>query len=197
MNPEIAAIIPAAGSSRRMGRPKQLLPLSGRPLVNFAVERLRSAGIEEIILVVGCYKNEILKSVRGLDVKTAENHLPDSHMIDSVRAGLDQVSSRVSGLMILPVDSCLASVHTLRALMKIHAADPLKFIRPHSGTGGGHPLIVPEKYIEDIRGRKLQSLRHLLRKKKDLINMHCTDPGAFLDLDTAADYEKALNIMLS
>lgn len=195
MKPGIAAIIPAAGRSSRMGCPKQLLPLSGRPLVKFAVERLHSAGIREIILVVGCYKNEILKSVRGLDVKTAENHLPDSHMIDSIRAGLEQVSSRASGLMILPVDSCLASVHTITALVEMHAANPLKFIRPHSGTGGGHPLIVPRKYIEDIRAGKLQSLRHLLRKKKDLINIHCRDPGAFLDLDTVCDYEKALRIM--
>lgn len=178
-----------------MGCPKQLLPVSGRPLVNFAVERLHSLGIREIILVVGCHKNEILKSVRGLEVKTAENQLPDSHMIDSIRAGLEQVSSRASGLMILPVDSCLASVHTFTALMEIHAANPLKFIRPHSGTGGGHPLIVPGKYIEHIRAGKLQNLRHLLRNRKDVINMHCMDPGAFLDIDTVSDYEKALSIM--
>jgi molybdenum cofactor cytidylyltransferase len=192
MKTALSAIIPAAGRSLRMGRPKQLLPVKGRPMVQFAVERLKHAGIREIILVLGCCREQVTRCVQGLEIKIAVNSLPDSHMLDSVRFGIEHIPRQASGAFIMPVDSCFASVDTLRALIELHGEYPDRFIRPHSGGRGGHPLTVPEKYFEDIGSRELKSLRHLLMQEKDhLVNMHCADTGAFLDLDTTADYENA------
>jgi len=190
----LEAVIAAAGKSLRMGTPKQLLFFAGMPLAAFAIRRLRAAGVKDITLVVGCYKEKVLKAVEKLDVKIAENHIPNSEMIDSIRAGLENVSGNASGVMIVPVDSCFASAITLEALMALHLEKPERFIRPYWDNRGGHPLIIPAGYIRDIKNKDLQSLRHLVRQKQDIINMHCTDPGAFLDLDTLADYKRALDM---
>src|SRR4051812_46993340 len=47
------ALIPAAGLSQRMGRPKLLLPLGGRPVLEHVVSALRAGGAAEVLVVVG------------------------------------------------------------------------------------------------------------------------------------------------
>ena len=49
----IFALLPAAGTSSRMGRPKLALPLGGRTVLERVIETVRSAKIEDILVVLG------------------------------------------------------------------------------------------------------------------------------------------------
>src|SRR6185436_12879800 len=51
--PFVSALVLAAGGSTRMGRPKQLLPLAGKPLLQHALDNAAASGVDEIVLVLG------------------------------------------------------------------------------------------------------------------------------------------------
>jgi molybdenum cofactor cytidylyltransferase len=59
----ISAILLAAGQSKRMGRPKMLLPWGNTTVLGKVIETIRNAGIDDILVVTGGAKNEVEKLV--------------------------------------------------------------------------------------------------------------------------------------
>jgi CTP:molybdopterin cytidylyltransferase MocA len=84
----IGAVLLAAGKSTRMGEPKQVLPLAGRPLLAHTLENLQTARISEIILVLGFAADEIRRRVAVDGVKVVENPDYEQGMGSSLRVGL-------------------------------------------------------------------------------------------------------------
>jgi len=60
---QVSAILLAAGSSRRMGRIKQLLPLGNKPVISHCLDTLIASEINDIVVVLGQHRAEILRSL--------------------------------------------------------------------------------------------------------------------------------------
>ena len=90
----IAAVILAAGQSRRMGRPKLLLPLAGRSVVGRVVENARGSACGEIVVVVGEAEDPIAAEVRGPLVRLVVNGRSREGMGTSLAAGIGRASCR-------------------------------------------------------------------------------------------------------
>ena len=58
-----SGLVLAAGSSTRLGQPKQLLPFRGAPLLSSAVAVARSAGLDEVVVVLGAAATEVREQV--------------------------------------------------------------------------------------------------------------------------------------
>lgn len=58
----IAAIVPAAGQSRRMGVPKQLLPFAGTTVLGHIVDQLLESNVDEVYVVTGHAADEIRRA---------------------------------------------------------------------------------------------------------------------------------------
>src|SRR3954468_1634613 len=72
--PRIAAVVLAAGMSRRMGRPKALLPLGGLPLIVRVVEPILSLQvISPIVVVTGHHADQVKHAMDGCDVELVHN----------------------------------------------------------------------------------------------------------------------------
>ena len=61
----VSAVVLAAGASARMGRPKQLLPWGGCPMVRHVAETLAGSTASEVIVVVGCRADEVTPAALG------------------------------------------------------------------------------------------------------------------------------------
>ena len=61
--PVVSAIVLAAGASTRMGRPKQLLPWGGVPMVRHVAHTLASSMAGEVVVVVGCRADAVARAV--------------------------------------------------------------------------------------------------------------------------------------
>src|SRR5580704_3141709 len=90
-NVPVSAVILAAGTSTRMGRPKQLLPLGGTTVLARAIENARSAGLVEMVLVLGASAEAIRRQlpqslVEGL--KVVVNQAYAQGMASSLREGI-------------------------------------------------------------------------------------------------------------
>jgi molybdenum cofactor cytidylyltransferase len=82
------AILPAAGASRRMGRPKLLLPFNGGPLVAGVVNALLGGGVEEIVLVTAPEDEDLRGWARRSGIESAVNPDPGRGMLSSIREGI-------------------------------------------------------------------------------------------------------------
>jgi len=84
-----AAIVLAAGASRRLGRPKQLVPFRGRPLLQVVVDAVAQWPVETVIVILGAHAEEILDAVDFGDAVVAINEDWAEGIASSLRVGLD------------------------------------------------------------------------------------------------------------
>lgn len=85
---QIAAIVLAAGSSERMGQPKQLLPVGDQPMVRHVTEVVVSAGLSQVIVVIGAHAQAMAAALRDLPVDIVVNESWAEGMSSSMRTGL-------------------------------------------------------------------------------------------------------------
>jgi molybdenum cofactor cytidylyltransferase len=174
-----------------MGRPKQLLPLGDRTVIEHCIGSIIAAGIAEIVVVLGPGQDEIAQLIRPLPVAIAPNDLGESEMADSVRTGLRAVGAGASGVLICLSDHPLVRPETIRAVAALHKEHPESIIIPCCKRKGGHPTLFPRDIIREISGKK--SLRDVRDSHAETIRyLDVADEGVALDMDTYGDYERML-----
>lgn len=186
------AILPAAGASRRMGRPKLLLPFQGGTVVGSLVQALREGGISGIVLVTAP-DDEALRAwaaKAGIPgVRVAINPDPDRGMLSSILEGI----ARVPGdepIVVCPADLPALRASTVAAVLTA-AGRHLLTVASYQGRRG-HPLVISPKLIPEIETLDLSvGLRELLDRHPDLVHeVEVDDPGAVHDMDTPEEYRE-------
>ena len=189
MQPRVAAILLAAGRSRRMGCCKQLLPLDGRPVIIHLLEGLLAAGPEEVIIVTGTTGMDIETAVSHLPVTVTRNPDPESDMAQSVRVGMGRVSSTASGVLVCLADTPLIESGTNRLLLHEHQRRPDKILIPSCHDRKGHPALIPRAIMADID--RQPTLKDVIRNNGQLLHLVAVDdPGVLEDMDTPEDYRR-------
>lgn len=187
MEHRVSAILLAAGSSRRMGTSKQLLPVGDKPAVVRCLEAIVAAGLEDIVVVVAPAGEAVGELVRPFPVTVVSNEHADSDMAQSVRAGVAAISAAVTGVCIALADHPLVSPETYRTLLQHHAREPEAILIPVHAGRRGHPTLFPRPVLEEISF--LPTLRDVLaRHFGRVLPMAVSDPGVVLDMDTPEEY---------
>jgi len=202
MEPKVSALLLAAGSSKRIGQPKQLLPLNGKPLIAHGLETLLSSGVHEVVVVLGPQAWEIARIVGetaeraapGSKVGTVVNDAPGSDMAASVRKGLTALRRDVSGVLVFPADHPLVTAGTVRRLIDVHRMVPADIVVPVRQGRRGHPALFPADCLrrELTEGRTLRDLARAAGEAVTLVEVD--DEGVVLDVDTMEDYRRIVDI---
>jgi molybdenum cofactor cytidylyltransferase len=192
MLPKVAALVPAAGQSRRMGCCKQLLPLPDRPVIVRCLETIRAAGIDDIVLVLGePYGAAIAQVVTPYSPQIVWNPDQESDMAQTLRCGLPPLPADVSGILVFVPDYPLVRTDTCRALVAQHLLDPAAILIPTWQGRKGHPVLVPAAIMHALPNHP--TLRQLLASYPDQVSLVVTaDEGTILDMDTPGDYQTLL-----
>jgi len=191
MSEGIAALLLAAGRSRRMGagRLKQLLPYGDRTAVRRCVETIREGGVERIVAVIAP-REELRAAFAGLSARLVENPDPESDMRTSVHLGLGALGLDAGAVLICLADHPLVRAATIRALAAEHAAHPGGILVPAFLGRRGHPVLFPRAALAGI-GAGLT-----LREARDawpggVREVGVDDEGVAIDVDTPEEYERA------
>lgn len=195
------AVLPAAGVSRRMGRPKLLLPFQGRPVVAGVTEALRQAGAEPIVLVTSAERTDVQDWARAAGLRVAINPAPERGMLSTVQAGIaalgggDELARRGEVLLVAPADLPVLQAATVTELLRRQAAAGAPLAVPVIAGRRGHPLAIASELIPEIATLDLDvGLRQLLdRHAAEVLEVEVADPGAVEDVDTPRDYERLLD----
>jgi len=185
----VAAIVAAAGLSRRMGSCKQLLELGGKTALARCLETLLAGGVREIVVVVGVNNEAVAAEAGRFPVKIVVNNDPHGDMASSVRAGRAVLPATASAVIVALSDYPLIQPVTVKRLRYAHAEEPDRIVIPCHNDQRGHPLLFPSRVLEELKGDLI--LRDLVRV--DPTRLRCImvdDPGILADMDTPADYRR-------
>ena len=194
MTRRVSAILLAAGASRRMGRPKPLLPVGDRPSVVRCIEALRHAGVAEVVVVVakGGVGDAVARAVTHLGATIATNPDAGSDMAGSIRVALAAADPSASGVLVALCDHPLVAPGTVSVLRAEHTLHPDAILVPVYEGRKGHPTLFPRAILEEIAA--LPTLRDVVRKDQARVReIDVGDEGVILEMDTPEEYARLLS----
>lgn len=186
---DVAAIVLAAGRSRRMGQFKPLLPFGDRTVIDHCIDNLRRGGVENIAVVVGHRAADLQKHLQTANVVLAVNPDPDSKMSDSVACGVSQIPSSTKAILITPVDHPAVPAAVIRRLIESWQNGAGLVVPTWEGRGG-HPVLVDSAYRNELLGLdRDRGLRGLFGSHAGQVTRLTVDSSYIArDMDTWDDY---------
>jgi molybdenum cofactor cytidylyltransferase len=194
--PRIAAVVLAAGSSRRMGdRHKLLLDVAGVPMIRRTVRNVLDASPVETAVVTGHRADEIEAALAGLPVKFARNPDHEQGQPTSVAAGVRVLSAPCDAVMIVLGDQPQLTSADLAELISVYRrVDGPSIVVPHHKGRRGNPVIFAARHIPEVLSGSVNvGCRHLIETRGDEVARPEMESDVFtLDCDTPEDFERLL-----
>lgn len=197
----ICAIVLAAGRSERMGTQKLLLPLAKEPVIARVVDELLHSPLQQIIVVVGCDREQIHHALAGRAVTFASNPDPEGDMLSSVRCGLRALPASCKGVLLALGDQPGVTSQLVGALIRaFHTPSPEggipkeDIIVPTHDGRRGHPLLFNARYREEILTRYDGVGLHglLAAHPEALAELEVSTAAELEDMDTPEDYQRQM-----
>ncbi len=189
----IAAVILAAGESRRMGQPKMLLPFGRSTVLETVIANVLASPAEMTVVVLGAHRSRLIPLVRRYPVEIVVNPEPARGMLSSVQAGLRALPRAPGAVFIMPGDHPAVPAAVFSALAEARARSGRGLIVPVHQGRGGHPLLIDLRYRAGIgRLNSEIGLRGLLALHPgDVLRLETDAAGVLFDLDRPEDYRRA------
>lgn len=188
----VAALIVAAGMSSRMKAFKPLLKINSKTIIETSIATLRSAGINEIMVVTGNCAAELESVLKGMGVSYVRNeNYAETTMFESAKLGFKQLRERCKSVFFLPADIPLFKLHSLQMMLDVMAGTGASIVQPRYKGKGGHPLLIKEAcFLQILEHDGRNGLRGALAGIADsMIEIELPDPGLVMDADTPEEYE--------
>ena len=192
MEAEVGAIVLAAGSSSRMGQPKQLLPIDGQPMVRRVTEAMCESGLGQVVVVVGAHAEAVTAALAGLPVEIVTNQDWAEGMSTSLRAGLGALGPEVQAVLIALADQPALTPDLLRTLVARHQSSGAPITAPFYRGQRGNPVLFDRNLFPDLlavegdRGGRALFARY----QGQIECLEVDDPAVIQDIDTYEDYER-------
>lgn len=150
----IAAVIVAAGSSRRLGQPKQLLVMDGEPMLQRAIRLACESGAAPMLVVLGAHRELIESRVDFSGATIIVNDKWEEGIACSIRAGVEAVESEapgISGVLLMTCDQPRVTAEHLRRMIDAFAAQSgVAAVASVYAGRRGIPAIFPRQAIADL-----------------------------------------------
>ncbi|MEZ5669138.1 MAG: molybdopterin-binding/glycosyltransferase family 2 protein [Alphaproteobacteria bacterium] len=186
--PRIAAVVLAAGQSRRMGAENKLLaPLDGVAMVRRVAETVCASGVSEVVAVTGHEHAAVADALAGLPVKLVHNPDFAQGLSTSVRTGLGIVSAEADGALVQLGDMPDIRSDTLdRLIAAFNPAEGRAICIPTFNGRRGNPVLWGRRFFDDLaQVRGDSGGRQILADYAELIcEVGTDDPGILMDVDT-------------
>jgi molybdenum cofactor cytidylyltransferase len=192
------ALVPAGGQSTRMGRPKLLLPLGERTVLEHVIASLRVAEVAPILVVVASHLPQLatVAEQAGADALLLSEATPD--MRTTVERGLRWLEERLhprpdDGWLLVPADHPTLDAAVVRSLVEARARYPERsiFIPTFQGRRG-HPTLIAWQHVPGMRSLPAgEGLNLYLRQQAaQTLEVPVLSADVLCDLDTPEDYER-------
>jgi molybdenum cofactor cytidylyltransferase len=152
----VAAVILAAGGSRRLGQPKQLLTHRGETLLNRAIRVASDGGALPVLAILGAEFERIRVSIQSRSVIAVRNDRWRQGMGSSIRAGMRALAvcaPDVQGVLLMSCDQPRLSADHLRTLITGFRSEAAPVIVASSYAGvHGVPAVFPRSTFDELCG---------------------------------------------
>ena len=194
------ALIPAAGKSRRMGRPKLSLPLGGRTVIEHVISALQEAGLSDILVVLGPHVAHLSALLHRAGARVLVPADETHTMRATVEQGLTWLENRLhprptESWFLVPADYPILEPAIIRKLVRKHQRNRRYsiFLPTYQGRRG-HPALIGWKHVQAIRALppEVGLNVYFRRQQKRTLEVAVDSPTILWDLDTPEDYARIL-----
>jgi len=188
----VSAILLAAGESRRMGKFKQLLPLSGKSFVKCCVDNLLASKASEVIVVTGHKESAIRDELINRPVKLAHNPEYLKGMAASVKHGFEAVSPHSDAALIALVDQPQIGPDLIDRLIDSYETDRPLITIPTYLNRNGHPIIVDMRLRDEVAAMDIKlGLRQVIHAHSaGVARIAVSSDVVLIDADYPEDYRR-------
>jgi len=196
-NAQVSAVILAAGTSSRMGQAKQLLPLGGTTVLARTIDNVRSAGLVEMVLVLGASAEAIRRQLpRSLleGLKVVVNQAYRQGMASSLREGLSALDPQTGAALIILGDQPFVRPQTLHQIMAGYHRSGAQIVIPSHQGKRGNPVLLSRSVFPEVMALEGDTgCRAIFPNHLDaILKLEVEDPGILLDIDNQDDYDRLM-----
>ncbi len=186
----VSAIILGAGESKRMGQPKQILPLQTTTILGQVIDHVQRSNVDEITLVLGYQADHIAERVHAESIKVAINPNFRQGISSSIKCGLRQVPRETKAVMIVLGDQPWIDEKIINRLIEAHRESKPGITVPTNKGVRGHPVIFDMKYKQELLNLKGDTGgKHIVeRHPGDVLEIEMNSQSIIEDIDTESDY---------
>jgi len=190
----LAAVILAAGESRRMGSPKALIPMRGITFVQHLVDatRLPRVGVTRIVLGAGA------EEIRAkLDVDSAMivvNPDWEKGQLSSIHIAIRSLPPGTEGLILAPVDHPLISTNLVLRLIKHFDSSDKPIVLPTFHSRRGHPVIFRASLYDELleASPEVGARQVVWAHEQEIAEVATEEEGVVLNLNDPETLKKAM-----
>jgi molybdenum cofactor cytidylyltransferase len=188
----IAAVVLAAGSSRRMGRNKLLLELGGQSVLRTAARAAVDAGLQPVTVVLGHEAERVAAELAGLHCRTVVNPDHLRGVATSLHAGVKSLPAESSALVVVLGDMPFVTAAMIRSLVERYQATGARVVVSRYGDVEAPPTLFDRSVFPELLSVGGDRCARVVARRHESEGAVMAWPaGALRDLDVADDYAQA------
>lgn len=194
---KVAAIVLAAGASRRMKQAKMTLAYKDSTVLGTVLTALYSAGVNPLIVVIGGAKDAVEKALSDLPFEVICTYNPEyehTEMLDSLQIGMQHLPDDTDAFLIVLGDQPQIQAEVVRAMVQEYESTGQTLLIPSYRMRRGHPWLVGKAHWQSLRDLQSgQTMRDFIQRHQNQIHYLVVDtPSILEDMDTPEDYQRAI-----
>lgn len=186
--PFVAGLVLAAGGSRRLGRPKQLLPYAGATLLDHTIATARACEFDQLLVAVGGESERVRSRVDLSGADVVDNPGFGAGCSSSIAVAMEALDPATTVLVLMLGDQPGVVPASVRVLLAARGDAPVAVCRYEDGRG--HPFAFGREVFADLRSlHGDKAVWRMLDERADGVEEVPVAGRVPLDVDTWADYE--------
>jgi molybdenum cofactor cytidylyltransferase len=188
------AMILAAGESKRMGKPKLLLPFGDKTIIETIVQSVVSSNVEKTLVILGSGREKIEEKIKNYPVKIVYNRDFRSGMLSSVQCGFKALPKETRAVLVVLGDQPKTSKTVINKLVDAYKSSGKGIVLPLYKKERGHPVLIDVKYRKEVESLSPEvGLRGTVyNHPEDILEVEVETPSIVQDIDDESDYKREL-----
>ena len=192
----VAAVVLAAGESRRMGRNKLLLPWGDTTVLGQTIANTLASGVAEVVVITGHEGEAVTRvadvvGVAGV-VAIIWNEDYAKGMLSSVQTAVRSRPPAIEAILVILGDQPMVEPAVFDAILNAYAASPLGLVAPIYQGRRGNPVLIDRRHFAELLALPPEAAPRALlqRHPDDLLTVDVESAAILHDLDRPEDYER-------